>query len=551
MNLVRRLLSAGRVVSGLRALVAALVLLLVVPSVSGAAACSAPRWLGAWEAPPSDASQGTSIEDQFAPSEEVTPGDKKLPVSDATVRAVLTPTFGGSTVRVHLSNRFGSGPVTFMRVTIGKQSSGAALAGKPAPLTFGGGSSVTVPASQDVVSDPVSFSYQAFQTLAVSVYVAGNAGFPTEHYTGRQASYFTSDGAGDHSSDATGAAFTLNNSTRPFVDGIDVLAPSSAGAVVAFGDSITDGFQGQPPAGVPANPQGYNQNRRWPDDFARRLVAAHIPLSVLNAGISGNRVLLDGTAGGGPDVYGPAALTRLGPDVLDKAGVTTVIWLEGINDIGQTPTPTVAQLINGYKQGIARMHAAGLRVVMGTLTPAGGNPQGNYGTAQGEAMRQQVNQWIRTQKLADGVIDFDKAVRDPADPSRINPAYDGGDHLHFNPAGYQVMADGVNLALLRRAGCPTPTLRLSVTPSTVRLGRRIMLRFRVIALEGGRAVPVPAAAITIAGHLVRSGAQGRARVSLRFTHVGRAIARVTALGFRPGTASITVARRQARPSFTG
>ena len=529
----------------------AFVLLLLVPAVADASVCSAPRWLGAWEAPPSDASQGTSIEDQFAPSEESTPGDKKLPVSDSTVRAMLTPTFGGSTVRVHLSNRFGSGPVNFTRVTIGKQSSGAALTGTPTPLTFGGNASVTVPSSQDVVSDPVSFSYQAFQTLAVSVYVAGNAGFPTEHYTGRQASYFTIDGVGDQSSDATGAAFTLNNSTRPFVDAVDVLAPSSAGAVVTFGDSITDGFQGQPPAGVPANPQGYNQNRRWPDDLARRLIAAHIALSVLNAGISGNRVLLDGTAGGGPDVYGPAALARLGADVLDEAGATTVIWLEGINDIGQTPSPTVTQLINGYEQGIARMHAAGLRVLMGTLTPAGGNPQGNYGTAQGEAMRQRVNQWIRKQKLADGVIDFDKAVRDPADPSRINPAYDGGDHLHFNPAGYQVMADAVSLALLRRASCTPPALRLSATPSTVRLGRRIVVRFRVTARQGGRAVPVPAAAITIAGHLVHTGAQGRASIAVRFTHVVRATARATAPGYRAGTTSITVATRQARPSFTG
>jgi lysophospholipase L1-like esterase len=397
----------------------------------------------------------------------------------------------------------------------------------------------------------VSFSYTALQTLAVSIYVAGNAGFPTEHYTARQTSYFTVDGAGDHAADATGVAFTLNNSTRPFVDAIDVVAPSSAGAVVAFGDSITDGYQGEPPAGVPANPQGYNQNRRWPDDLARRLIAAHIPLSVLNAGISGNRVLLDGTAGGGPDVYGPAALSRLVADVLSRAGITTVIWLEGINDIGQTPTPSVAQLVDGYKQGIARMHAAGLRVLMGTLTPAGGDLQGNYGTAQGEAMRQRVNQWIRTQKLADGVIDFDKAVRDPADPGRIDSAYDGGDHLHFNPTGYKVMADAVHLTLLRQAGCRTPTLRVSITPSTVRLGKRILARFRVTAAQGGRTVAVPAATVSIAGHVLRTGDQGHASLVLRFFHVGRVTARATAPGYRAGTTSIRVVRRRQRPSFTG
>jgi lysophospholipase L1-like esterase len=464
---------------------------------------------------------------------------------------MLTPTYGGSTIRLHLSNRFGSGPVTFTHTTVGKQSSGATLAGTPTRLTFGGKPSITVAAGQDVVSDPVAFRFDAFQTLAESVYVAGDAGLATEHYTARQASYFTPDGAGDHTGDSAGTAFALNNSTRPFVDAIDVLAPTSTGAVVALGDSITDGYQGQPPAGVPANPQGYNENRRWPDDLARRLIAAHIPLSVLNAGISGNRVLLDGTAGGGPDVYGPAALSRLAPDVLEQAETTTVIWLEGINDIGQTPTPTVAQLVNGYKQGIARLHAAGLRVLMGTLTPAGGDLQGNYGTAQGEAMREQVNQWIRTQTLSDGVIDFDKAVRDPSDPSRINPTYDGGDHLHFNPTGYQTMAGAVNLALLRRATCSNPTLRLTARPSTVQAGKRIILRFRVTAPVARHAVAVPGASIRIAGHLIRTNAQGRATIALKFSHTGRATARVTAPGYRAGTASIGVNPRRATPQFTG
>jgi hypothetical protein len=228
-----------------------------------------------------------------------------------------------------------------------------------------------------------------------------------------------------------------------------------------------------------------------------------------------------------------------------------VIWLEGINDIGQTPTPTVAQLINGYKQGIARLHNAGLRVLMGTLTPAGGNLQGNYGTPQGEAMRQQVNQWIRARKLADGVIDFDKAVRDPSDPSRINPAYDGGDHLHFNPTGYQTMADAVNLALLRRASCLKPTLRLTVTLATAQAGKRIILRFRVTAPVAGHAVAVPAASIRIAGRLIRTNGQGRATIALKFSHAGHTTARATAPGYLAGTASIGVNPRRATPQFTG
>jgi hypothetical protein len=149
------------------------------------------------------------------------------------------------------------------------------------------------------------------------------------------------------------------------------------------------------------------------------------------------------------------------------------------------------------------------------------------------------------------VIDFDKAVRDPSDPSRINPAYDGGDHLHFNPTGYQTMADAVNLALLRRASCPKPTLRLRVTPSAVQAGKRLVLRFRVTAPLAGHAVAVPAASIRISGHLIRTNAGGRASLALRFFHVGRTTARATAPGYRAGTASIGVNPTRATPKFTG
>jgi glucosylceramidase len=426
------------------------------PSHHRRPSCRRGRWLGAWEAPPSDASRGMSIEDEFAPSEVSAPGDKKMPVRDATVRAMLTPTIGGSVVRVHLSNRFATRPVTFTRVTIGAQDSGSGLRGFTVPLRFRGRRSVRVGPGRDVISDPVRFTYSALQTLAVSVFVRGDAALPTEHYTARQTSYFTPAGAGDHSSDRTGGAFTLYNSTRPFVDGLDVRTSGSTGAVVAVGDSITDGYQGRGPAGVPASPQGYDENRRWPDDLARRLIRAHIRLSVLNAGISGNRVLRGGTVGGGPDVYGPSALSRLGKDVVQRVGATTVIWLEGINDIGQSPGASAAQIEAGYRRGIAALHAAGLRVLQGTLTPSGGDVMSSYGGPAANAERLAINRWIRTRSPADGVIDFDRAVRDHADPSRINPRYDGGDHLHMNPAGYQAMADAVHLALLRRASCPAP-----------------------------------------------------------------------------------------------
>jgi len=174
------------------------------------------------------------------------------------------------------------------------------------------------------------------------------------------------------------------------------------------------------------------------------------PLAVLNAGITGNRVLHDATAGNNPDVFGPAAGHRLDADVLAQAGVTTVILLEGINDLLMSPTVTEAELIIGHRDLIDRLHASGLRVLHGTLTPTGGYADAPADT---EAKRQAVNAWIREQSPADAVIDFDAVVRDPADPSRINPAFDGSDHLHFNLAGYRAMGSAVPLEPLVDPAC--------------------------------------------------------------------------------------------------
>jgi lysophospholipase L1-like esterase len=298
-----------------------------------------------------------------------------------------------------------------------------------------------------VVSDTVAFSFGPFQSLAASVYVAGDVGKPTEHYTARQTSYLTPEDAGDHTGDVDGGAFTQRTTTRPFVTGIDVLAPRSNGAVVTLGDSITDGFQQPAPTGAEAQ-DSLDADGRWPDVLARRLLAANRPLSVLNLGIAGNGVLRDGTALGS-DVFGPAAIRRLDADVLSQAGVTTVIVLEGINDLAAPPTPTVEELLGGYRELIDRMHSRGLRVLLGTMTPVGGVEGLAPDT---DAKRQVVNTWIRDQS-PDGFVDFDAAVRDPADPSRINPLFDGGDHLHFNLAGYLAMGNAIPLELLRDPAC--------------------------------------------------------------------------------------------------
>jgi lysophospholipase L1-like esterase len=433
-------------------IVVGLVWLLAAP---GAAAGPLPRcadqgWLGVWAAPPSDASRGIDTVDPFDWDQFDASRNPKSVMRNETTRAILTPTFGGSTARVRLSNRFGTVPMTFAHVTIARRAMEAALVPDTvAPLTFGGAQSVTVAPGQDVVSDPVGFSFEAFQSLAVSVYVTGDVGKPTEHFTARQTSYLTPLDAGDHTADVDGGAFTQRTTARPFVTGIDVLAPLSNGAVVALGDSITDGYQ-EPPSGPPEAQEAIDADGRWPDVLARRLRAANRPLSVLNAGLSGNRLIYDGTAGGNPDLYGPAAIRRLDADVLSQAGVTAVILFEGNNDLIMTPKATVEQLLGGYRQLIDRIHSRGLRVLLATNTPVGGL-EGLPPDA--EAKRQAVNTWIREQSPADGVIDFDAAVRDPADPSRINPAFDGGDHLHFNLAGYLAMGNAVPLELLIDPAC--------------------------------------------------------------------------------------------------
>ncbi len=407
--------------------------------------CSDQGWLGVWAAAPSDASRGTDDFDQHDMS--MNPNSV---VRDETLRAILTPTFGGTTARVRLSNRFGTVPVTFAQATIARRASGPALVpDTSAPVTFAGGRSVTAMPGHDVLSDPVEFSVQAFEPLAVSIHVTGDIGRPTEHYVARQTSYLTPEGAGDHTADVDGDAFTQRTTSRPFVSGIEVLAPLSNGAVAALGDSITDGYQGQKD-GTPEALEGIDADGRWPDVLARRLGAAGRPLSVVNLGIAGNRVLRDATAGGNPDIYGPAAIRLLDTDLPIQAGVTTVIWLEGINDLLMSPNATVEELLSGYREVIDRLHSRGLRVLQGTLTPAGGNSAALPDT---DDKRQAINAWIRQESPADAVVDFDAAVRDPADPSRINPTYDGSDHLHFNLAGYRAMGNAIPLEQLNDPAC--------------------------------------------------------------------------------------------------
>ncbi|RDG40010.1 SGNH/GDSL hydrolase family protein [Streptomyces corynorhini] len=349
-------------------------------------------------------------------------------VPGRTHRVVIHTSAGGRDLRVRLSNAFGEAPVTFGRAYAGPRAAGAAVQpGHNRPLTFRGAASVTVPPGGSVYSDPLPGTVRPGADLAVSVYVQDAAGTATGHVRGNQTSYIAP--SGDHAVEESDAAYTERTTFRHYLDAVVVRAPAGTGAVVAFGDSITDGSGSTP-----------DTDRRWPDFLAARLRddRATSLKGVANAGISGNKVLGDGA--------GVSALKRLDRDVLSQRGLRTVILLEGVNDIKAVPAPTAAELIDGYRQIIARTHAAGACVVGATVMPYEG--WGEWKEA-GEAVRQEVNAFIRDSGAFDAVVDFDALVRDPAAPAKMLPVYDSGDHLHPNDAGMEAMGEHVEPRALR------------------------------------------------------------------------------------------------------
>ena len=382
--------------------------------------------------------------------------------SNQTIREIVHTTIGGSTVRIRLSNTFGTRAIRLDAVFIGLQKTGLQKAGphddgaalvprSNHEVTFGGSRSITIPEGAEVLSDPISFSVGPAQNLAISLFTAGETGPATVHGSAFQTNYVS--GAGNFAAEeganafamATGSMATGSKTTGSwyFLSAVEVLAPVDVkGAVVALGDSITDGASSRP-----------DKNERWTDVLARRLLDGHTKIAVVNAGIGGNRVLTSSPC------WGQNALARLGRDVLAQAGIEAVILFEGTNDIGQPDAPatdtnpcrsrtqvTADEIIAGYKQIIARTHARGLKIFGATILPYQGI---GAWTTTGEAKRVAVNQWIRTSRAFDGIIDFDAALRDPATPSRMAPQYDSGDHLHPGPAGHEAMGNAVDLALFR------------------------------------------------------------------------------------------------------
>ncbi len=371
-----------------------------------------------------------------------------IATTNQTLREIIHTSIGGRAVRIRLANHFGTQPVTFNAVYLGLQKSGASLVpGSNHAVTFGGSKSITIREGADALSDPVSLAVGSEQNLAVSMYTAGTTGPATVHNAAFQTNYAS--GPGNFAADDTPGAFSKTMQSWYFLHSVDVLAlPEVKGAIVALGDSITDGVSSR-----------LDHYERWPDVLSRRLLSkgSKRVLSVLNAGIGGNRVLSSSPC------WGVNALARLDRDVFSQTGVQAVILFEGTNDIGQSDTPTASlspqvipcisrtpisadELIAGCKQIIAQAHAHGLKILGATILPY----QGFVGwTPNGEAKRLAVNNWIKTSGAFDGVIDFASALSDSTNSARMNPNYDSGDHLHPGPAGHEAMGNAVDLALFR------------------------------------------------------------------------------------------------------
>jgi lysophospholipase L1-like esterase len=383
------------------------------------------KWVGSW-----------------ASSQQVPETQNRLDpelMRDATLRQIVHLTVGGSQLRVRVSNAFGTQPLHVMAVHVARPvsaASGAIDAASDTAVMFRGAPDVTIPAGADYVSDPVTFVVAPLSNLAISMRFEQPPVGETGHPGSRATSYVVH---GDAVSAATLAdAKTVEHWYQ--LSGVDVSSPTQAGAVVTLGDSITDGHGATT-----------NGNDRWPDVLAARMQSdkSTRTIGVLNHGIGGNRLLLDG--------LGPNALARFDRDVLAQTAVRAVIVLEGVNDLGtltrdhdvstEEHAALVGRIEGAYSQMIERAHAHGIRVIGATILPYGGSNYYHPGP-ESEADRQAINAWIRAAGHFDAVVDFDQLTRDPAHPDRLLPAYDSGDGLHPGPTGYKAMGEAIPLKLL-------------------------------------------------------------------------------------------------------
>ncbi|MFI9238306.1 SGNH/GDSL hydrolase family protein [Streptomyces sp. NPDC053079] len=384
-----------------------------------AAPAASGSWVGAWSTSPAAAEPNTA-----------------RGYAGRSIRNVVRGTLAGTRARIHLSNLFGDRPLTIGHASIAVAAgptTPAAAPGSMRALTFGGRPAVTIPAGRAAVSDPVRLTVDHGADLLVTTYSPTPSGPVTYHPHARQVSYLAQ---GDRTENRDGNAYTARTPYWRYVTGVDVWSTEAQGSVVVVGDSITDGVSSTVGA-----------NHRWTDFLARRLreEPGAPRYGVLNQGISGNRVLLGGV--GANPRNNPSGLERFDRDVLSRTGVRVVVVELGVNDIMRRPRQTdPARITAGLRELVARAHARGLRVIGATLAPFGGRT--GLGREQ-ELVRQGVNAEIRQGDVFDEVVDFDRALRDPANPLRLLPAYDCGDHLHPSDAGYRAMADALDLDALR------------------------------------------------------------------------------------------------------
>lgn len=394
------------------------------------------HWVATWAASPQAPRFAIPRPAAPAPSgaPAATPPPTPAPTAPAfnnqTVRMIVRTSVGGRRARVQLSNAFGTAPLKVGAAHIAlREKDSAIVPASDHALTFSGQPSFTIPPGADILSDPVDIDIPKLGDLVISVYVPGEVAVPTAHLTGLHTTYTSKPG------DFTGAAWiddAAKSQAWYWISSVDVLAPRDARTIVAYGDSITDGATSTP-----------DTDSSWPSQLARRLLAnkATADVAIVNQGISGNRLLSDGA--------GVSALARFDRDVLAQPGIQWLVIMEGINDIGlgaRDGAVSAEDLIGAQKQMIERAHMRGIKVIGATLTPFAGAA---YYSDQGETLRMAVNEFIRTGKAYDAVIDFDAAVRDPENPKQIRAAFNIRDHLHPNDAGYKAMADAVDLSMFK------------------------------------------------------------------------------------------------------
>jgi lysophospholipase L1-like esterase len=407
------------------------VILLLLLAAQWASAQDGAVWVGSWGAVP------------LPPSEAFGPFPATPSFEDRTIRQIVRLSAGGEQLRLRLTNEYGERPLEIgaARVAIAA-ADGELRSRSQRTVTFSGNATAVIPPGAPLVSDPIELAVEDLETLSISLYLPGDTGPCTCHVTGMQEGYVSA--PGDFTAGDFEPAETIQ--ARAFLAGVDVLTEST-GAVVTFGDSITDGMGSTP-----------GMNRRWPDLLAERLAAGGATFGVVNAGISGNRVLSDGA--------GQSALARFDRDVLAVPGATHVILFEGVNDLGfaygrfevpmaamraampQGVRTTEETLIAGYRQLIARGHARGFKVLGATIAPYEGAA---YFSPEGEAVRQAVNRWIRESGEFDAVLDFDAVLRDPDAPAKIADGLHSGDYLHGSDAGYAALAESIDLKLFETA----------------------------------------------------------------------------------------------------